>query len=819
MTFYGAHPATHLCVLKTMFVAALQTPACAVYSIVLYDLRLKIRRDHRPADDHKDEITDLSGCPELKIFASASVGGTLRIWDHNNQLLRVLHLKAVADSIAFCNDQGDLLLGIERNLYRMNSTEYLPQPYLLRLACRDHTDPVPDDPVPIPRTVLHSLSVDDRHRLRQPHSSKHRPEEHSQIGLDEQDEESRTHQEQVKEAYALLAAREAEILLIQRGELKCKKKAPRSKEVLQEGFRKYMQLFYVETPRIEIPEQEIFEPDEKPLRRAESPYACINVSRGFFPRLDLPKPWDDVNDMEKIARGLPSGAGPPTIPIALDGLIPNSVLLRLVWPLEHWELLEESEPESKVVSRVVSKELFKSKHSQSSETEITPSRGFLKKLEEAMASEHRKAEVVEEKQEKSSIDVLSSMETMERKLSKPEWTRAPLLPRVPVTGQPSPSKTLLPSVVARFQGTLWFEKLFPDADARTFPANLTEDGFAQMIIKLLAGADFQVKEGIAKALAALLMSGQPETIKLAHDTLINALRGPNPPGHKIREERDFIRAALWTLKELMPNSQELLVELMVQFVQCDIILRNTIKLLLADIGLRDPHNYFETELSSWSDCDEDNVTPTTKLRNLSRIWLKRWIRKFKDHINTAVKSLKKGKTLRGTVSIPTSPDGGPKDNTSIISNKMMIMKFAKPHQASSATRVRPIEGVNYYCDLELEQRLKAMTAAAEAEKDSRTFKNAVLLLPDIQRKRAILRLGETRSSVTAAQMDKLHLPPISSRPLHSGIGPFIKLPLARVNLLPFPSPIDLYPLQHVLITLRQSSQKYFILEHSYVANF
>ncbi|XP_078390449.1 WD repeat-containing protein 97-like [Cetorhinus maximus] len=200
MNLYSAHPATHLCILKTMFMVALQNPTCAVHAIVLYDLRKKIRRDHHPANDHKDEITGLCACPELKIFASASKGGILKIWDHDNQLLRIIHLKTIANSISFCSDVGDILLGVDRDLYHMNSTEYLTQQYLLQIACRDVSDPVPDPPVPISSAALESLSAEDSQRLRRPHSFK--SPEHPVVVAAEPDDESMRKHEQLKEVNA-----------------------------------------------------------------------------------------------------------------------------------------------------------------------------------------------------------------------------------------------------------------------------------------------------------------------------------------------------------------------------------------------------------------------------------------------------------------------------------------------------------------------------------------------------------------------------------------------------------------------------------------
>ncbi|GCC16301.1 hypothetical protein chiPu_0022399 [Chiloscyllium punctatum] len=109
-------------------------------------------------------------------------------------------------------------------------------------------------------------------------------------------------QEHLKEAYASLAARDEEIRLIQRGEMTGRKKPPRTKEILEEGFRKYMQLLYAEAPHIEIPEIPIYDPNEQQVDMTsllDRPHQCKNIVRGFFPPLALPEPWCEITEKEK----------------------------------------------------------------------------------------------------------------------------------------------------------------------------------------------------------------------------------------------------------------------------------------------------------------------------------------------------------------------------------------------------------------------------------------------------------------------------------------------------------------------------------------
>ncbi|XP_038652408.1 WD repeat-containing protein 97 [Scyliorhinus canicula] len=685
MNFYSAHSATHLCIIKSLFVAALQNPTCAVHAIVLYDLRKKIRKDHHPDDDHKNEITGLCACAELKIFASASKGGSLKIWDHNNQLLRIIHLKAVANCISFCNDVGSLLLGIERNLYLMANVEYLTQQHLLRIACRDVSDPVSDVTVPISSTVLESLSVENSQRLRGPRSFK--STEHPVAVSEEPDEASMKKQEELKQGYALLAARDKEILLIQRGELRRKRKPARTKEIREEGFRKYMELFYAPMPKMEFPELKDFDSSEQLTDGKQiSPhrYRCTNVVKGFFPPLTMPEPWDEITNPEK------------QVSINME---PSKHLARhlrtFIWsgpPHLQCEYLTE-----RVIHDLLS-----------------------------IADLHSESTL----RSSSEMQLVSSC----------NWTH--------------------------------FLHMWSPETTEVF-----------MICHI----------------------GQEEHIK--HN----------------KQERDFIRAALWALKELMPTSQQLLVELMAQYLQSDILLKNAIKLFFTELGLLDPHNYFETELSSWMDFEKASDSTKEKLLNFSNKWNRKWTRKFKIHIREAMKLLRKGKTLRGAVTVPqsVSPAGRNRAVLPEAPSKATTIMIPERFRPGSLAEVYPIEVVNYFCETQLQKDLEEMVTQGEDAEKSKSerskSKNTVFFLHKEQRERAILRLGET--SLTETAFDKFHLPPIAPGSLSFDIGRVIKLAVPKINLNPFPSNIDRYPLDQVLITLRHSAQKYFILERSHVASY
>ena len=78
------------------------------------------RFDHPPENDHCDKISAISGCSKLKLIATGSFDGTIRIWNGKNQLIRMIVIHDNIQSLHFINECGDLFVGIGDHLYRMS---------------------------------------------------------------------------------------------------------------------------------------------------------------------------------------------------------------------------------------------------------------------------------------------------------------------------------------------------------------------------------------------------------------------------------------------------------------------------------------------------------------------------------------------------------------------------------------------------------------------------------------------------------------------------------------------------------------------------
>ncbi|XP_077666657.1 WD repeat-containing protein 97 [Eretmochelys imbricata] len=269
LSFSCQHPVLHMCPLGSTLGTALQDPETATYSIVQHDLLAQSCQEHSPGDDPLDEITGLCCCPTLKLFASASRDGSVKVWNAQNQLLRHLKLNTIPESLAFGNECGDLLLGVEQHLHRIHHSKYLPRLYLTKLLCMSLLDPMQDAPFPISEGSLRPLNKDARQRLLlDPRSLSVKlcvPLLPWKLKKDEDYSWVRQEKEEVTPdggtACAQLAARDQDLLLIQQGKLSAARKPRLHKKLQDEAFERYMHLVYRQPPRIQIPHTDSFDAD------------------------------------------------------------------------------------------------------------------------------------------------------------------------------------------------------------------------------------------------------------------------------------------------------------------------------------------------------------------------------------------------------------------------------------------------------------------------------------------------------------------------------------------------------------------------------
>ncbi|XP_048253419.1 WD repeat-containing protein 97-like isoform X2 [Haliotis rufescens] len=922
MSFYCAHTPSFMTTIKTRLCVAFQDPSSATFSTVLYNLKDKDRFDHKPDDDHLDLITGMTSCPRMKLFATCSMDGTVRIWNETNTLIRLLRLNTMPLSIGFCSHKGDLLLGTGDHLFKIPYDRYLPRAYKFRMVSMKFEVEPSEEPVAYDDNLLNMLSKQDVKRLKNSKSSF--KFEHFVDLLSEEEEQEVVKEKLVKkEAFSELEAREKELLRIRDGELKAKMKPMATKETKSEAFLNYMKMFY-DKPKIKLPDDDPF-PEDTVKRRldgtdgpAEEEFHGVKEPAGFFP----PRPSTPAKPLK------------PAYPINHGGFIPNSVLVKLLWPpprpvdMERQgtyappcltadqldqinQLNKNNDPslgEMKSVTFATGEDVdtvrvFDWGDDDDDEDEDglgTPtspqpdgagsrrtsvkSSSLMSKMQSIMTRtpSPKEEEVVLSPKSASPHQDRESPESS----GQPEAPRVPSppkrelkpvqpirklvsRPRVPIpspspspdthTPTPPPPPTPLPNFIKQFIGTEWFEKYFPNCTEKTMPKPWNSDTLANMILKLIRIAELEHKTAVVEALTLLFtQESLTGTVTVqVQKAIYSALNHHSkPPTCAVEAEKAFILSSVRCLQVLAVKDMDFVVEMMVQFLDGDRDVRSTIMDTLFGCGLQDPHHNFLKELDSWDIWNLDDSDRKMELRRMCQQWLNRWMTSYKLHIEDTIDRMKKGQNVHGKMTrgqiqkqqgkhgasaggdvsddqttLTTLPDGVEFVPTA---SRNMTITYDKMPDQTVLEAVTYLDAVSYFCEMMVEKEIEALKkgrSRPQGPSKDKTGppKNTVLVLPKLPHKAALVRLGETHTSVCRRSRDKpvaidFQCPPLGgrNRPLVTGeittFVPSINLPMKTLYMNPFPNRLDEFDARFqepVLITLK-SSQKFFLPDQSYI---
>ncbi|XP_064640581.1 WD repeat-containing protein 97-like [Lineus longissimus] len=329
LSFFCAHTPLRMTVLKTNLCVAFQEHSTATYNIVVHNLENKNRYDHSPEHDHTDSITGLACCQRLKLYASSSEDGTVKIWNEANKVIRVLKLNAVPHSLGFCSQKGDLLVGIGNHLHKIQHYSFLPQVYRFRLVCMKFNPVLIEEAIPFNEKLLNNLSSADAKRIKGAKSS-FKFDHYGDI-LSEDELNAVEHGKREKDRmFMMLEQRDRELAMIRDGELQSKYKPQSTKQTKKEAFDKYLKIFY-DRPKVSPIKDEYFYVGDE-LRDAMAGDKRKKVKdvykkeqfTGFFPPPETAKKQEKKPDEPLKAQ----------YPLRPDGFIPNSILARLLWPPE-----------------------------------------------------------------------------------------------------------------------------------------------------------------------------------------------------------------------------------------------------------------------------------------------------------------------------------------------------------------------------------------------------------------------------------------------------------------------------------------------------
>ena len=106
---------TASCILKDLTTDASTVTSCLVVYRLTKSGYVKTLT-HGTDSDHASKVLDLACSSTHFVFATSSMGGSVKIWDEENTLLRELVLGSPIKSVGFCNMKGDLLVGCGKHI-------------------------------------------------------------------------------------------------------------------------------------------------------------------------------------------------------------------------------------------------------------------------------------------------------------------------------------------------------------------------------------------------------------------------------------------------------------------------------------------------------------------------------------------------------------------------------------------------------------------------------------------------------------------------------------------------------------------------------
>ncbi|KAL6491232.1 hypothetical protein MHYP_G00015770 [Metynnis hypsauchen] len=602
MSVFCAHTPVHVALLDSLLTIGLQQQKSATYSLVQYNLKTHSRTDHSPVHDHSSTITGLCACPKLRVFASCSRDGTVRIWDEENRLVRTLELNAEPECVEFSGERGELLVGIRGDLYRIPCTHALPQHLQLQLLCNDElSESVPDPLLSCSSACKHRAPV-------------------SEVDCPEKQDVTRDPE------LECLLLRNRDLRSLQSGETLSKtRKTASTAQTRREAFTRYMQLLYNQPVHINIPDDDPFDldaalfPPKPPKLRPLTP---PTIREGFFSNRSLVRKLDRTHTQE---------SGPDPRSQAPPGFIPNSVLVGKLWP-------------GVVVENIVPPKLWKLRDDlglESEESEVDEVQCFICEEEEFVMPPVERVETPpkppsplpppppREKVKYTLKPLPPIKQASPPKLPSPPKTPTPP-PSPPKPATPPPPRApspRLPFFLQQFLGEPWFHGIY--SDQRCIPESLSPAEFCGQLLDFLKCCSVDQKLRVLKAIITLHGENLLNTQLITHG-LLTSLRACLHHNMSDEEQR-FVEELLNFLVCVNPHSFELAVELLSLLADKQLGLQGLAVCMLQVLGVDDTQHWLPPQLELLDSEARKQPNPQAALREAAGQWLHSWTDEYRVH--------------------------------------------------------------------------------------------------------------------------------------------------------------------------------------------
>ncbi|XP_024943182.1 uncharacterized protein LOC107269989 isoform X4 [Cephus cinctus] len=139
---YYTIPITNVVSMGNIVCMVSSTVRLKTHQLLMYDLTERIRLEHHSLKDHTKLIMAISSLDSLQICATSSMDNSIRIWDNQNNLLKILEINTKAYTITFSSLRGDIVFGAARHLYKIPYENYLSPKFRARIIINE----IPEDP-------------------------------------------------------------------------------------------------------------------------------------------------------------------------------------------------------------------------------------------------------------------------------------------------------------------------------------------------------------------------------------------------------------------------------------------------------------------------------------------------------------------------------------------------------------------------------------------------------------------------------------------------------------------------------------------------
>ncbi|XP_044033040.1 WD repeat-containing protein 97 isoform X2 [Siniperca chuatsi] len=301
MSLRCGQPQVYLAALWPLLALTFQDPNSGTYNLKHFHLLNQSQSDYSPKEGHLDHFTGSCVCPDLEVFVSSSLDGTVCIWNEENHLIRTLQLNAVPECLAYSGFGGELFLGIRGDLYRMNCAKFLSHKYQQMLLYTYRAERLQDMPI--------IQNNEECKKAKNASADKDEEEELPAISSNLLLTKDMWRQKE----YESLESSNMDLAALLQGSIKCKKgKPPSTKETKREAFDRYMKIIYRLPPNIKIDLEDTFDPDELsfcPKPYDNTPYKPPPLKEDIHPpesKLNIP-----VNVEKKKKKKAPATKSKP----------------------------------------------------------------------------------------------------------------------------------------------------------------------------------------------------------------------------------------------------------------------------------------------------------------------------------------------------------------------------------------------------------------------------------------------------------------------------------------------------------------------------